>query len=112
MRAEHAESAFLHPHTAPTEPRTQSRDHKTNPPPLSMGAGRGGGAFLYSSAAAHNSPSGTCIASTAMLFGARPTGYRALSSAVEHYLDTVGVASLILSAPTISQPTKTLYLSR
>src|SRR4029077_14263659 len=72
-----------------------------NPPPPSMGAGWGGGAFLISTAAARHSPPDTCIAPTAMLFGGRPTEHRALSSAVEHYLDTVGVASSILTAPTI-----------
>src|SRR6266404_8068500 len=77
-------------------------NQQNNPRPLSsMGAGRGGGPFLNSTAAARHSPPDTCIAPTAMLFGGRPTEHRALSSAVEHYLDTVGVASSILAAPTI-----------
>jgi hypothetical protein len=37
-----------------------------------------------------------------MLFGADPTGYRARSSAGEHYLDMVGVTGSIPVAPTIS----------
>src|SRR4029077_13050050 len=43
-----------------------------------------------------------CKAPAAMLFGADPTGYRARSSAGEHYLDMVGVTGSIPVAPTIS----------
>src|SRR6478672_12342160 len=42
-----------------------------------------------------------CKAPAAMLFGADPTGYRARSSAGEHYLDMVGVTGSIPVAPTI-----------
>jgi hypothetical protein len=58
--------------------------------------------MIHAAAPRRNKVAGAeaCKAPAAMLFGADPTGYRARSSAGEHYLDMVGVTGSIPVAPT------------